>query len=77
MNVCRRVFVAALAIAIASAFFGAALAQSKSPGGTPRVYIPELKVRLGEQMEGQDFEYTYRVKNTGDAELQIFSVRPG
>lgn len=77
MNMCRRILAAALVIVIAAAFFGTALAQSKSSGGVARLYIAEMRVRLGERMEGQDFEHTYVVKNIGDAELQIFSVRPG
>lgn len=34
-------------------------------------------VQLGEVMEGQDYQHTFLIKNTGTAELQILSVRPG
>jgi archaellum component FlaG (FlaF/FlaG flagellin family) len=34
-------------------------------------------VQLGEVMEGQDYQHTFIIKNTGTAELQILSVRPG
>jgi hypothetical protein len=60
-----------------AAFVDAALAQGKSPAKPPRLIIDNMKVQLGERIEGQDFRHTFHIKNTGEGELQIVSVRPG
>jgi hypothetical protein len=41
------------------------------------VAIESRTVQLGEVLEGLDFTYTFKLKNVGDAELQVLSVRPG
>jgi hypothetical protein len=77
MNIRRKMLAAALVLVFTAALFGAALAQSKSPGKPPRLIIDNMKVQLGDRIEGQDFRHTFHIKNTGEGELQIVSVRPG
>ena len=54
---------------------------SKRPAGkdgkVSKVVIENKAIQLGEVIEGQDYQYTFTIKNAGDAELQILSVRPG
>jgi len=78
MSFDRRVLAASLAFLIVAAVVGAAVAQQSAPAGkTPRAVVPELTANLGSVLEGQTFEYVFKVRNTGGAELQILSVRPG
>jgi Flp pilus assembly protein CpaB len=46
-------------------------------GKVSKVVIENKAVQLGEVIEGQDYQHTFTIKNAGDAELQILSVRPG
>ena len=55
----------------------AAFAQGQKSGNQPMAVIDTKSVSLGDIIEGQDVEYTFIVKNKGNAELQIVSVRPG
>jgi hypothetical protein len=77
----RRLLVLALALLFTAGLLGAALAQTpvnrKPPGKTPRAVVPDLSVQAGTLLEGQDYRHSFIVKNTGAAELQILSVRPG
>ena len=78
MNMRTRLIAAALVIAFIAGLFGLALAQGKKAAGkSPRAVCENKTAQLGEVMEGQDYYYTFVIKNTGDAELQILNVRPG
>jgi DMSO reductase anchor subunit len=78
MNMRRRFFVAALVLVFAVGLFGVAAAQvKKTAGKAPRIVVESKAMLLGDVLEGQDLQYTFVVKNTGDAELQILNVRPG
>ena len=82
MNTRRRLLAAVLAAAVAAGLFGVASAQQggagKAPAGkVPKVAIESKTVQLGEVLEGLDFTYTFKIKNVGDAELQVLNVRPG
>ena len=74
----KRVIAAALVLVFTAGLFGVALAQGKKPAAkVSKAVIENKTVQLGEVIEGQDYEYTFKIKNAGDGELQIFSVRPG
>jgi len=82
MNTRMRLLAAVLVLVLAAGLFGVASAQSgaagKTPAGkSPKVAIENRTVQLGEVLEGLDFTYTFKLKNVGDAELQILNVRPG
>jgi hypothetical protein len=72
-------FAAVLVLIFVAGLFGAAAAapKGKPAGKVPRLVIGAKTVQLGEVLEGQDYLYTYTLKNTGDAEAQILNVRPG
>jgi hypothetical protein len=44
--------------------------------GVPKLFIPDSIQHLGEITEGQTVEYSFIIKNTGDAALEILSVTP-
>jgi len=78
MKMRRRLVAAALVLVFTAGLFGVALAQGKKPAGkVSKVVIENKTVQLGEVVEGQDYEYTFKIKNAGEGELQIYSVRPG
>ncbi|MDD4857125.1 MAG: hypothetical protein PHD74_03365 [Candidatus Krumholzibacteria bacterium] len=78
MNRKRKAIAAALALVLAVALLGVAFAQSKPDAGkVPKAVIENKTVQLGEIIEGQEFAYTFKVKNAGGADLQIISVKPG
>lgn len=70
-----------LLIAVACVFSAAAFAQTKPRGNpaekNPVAVVPEKTVNLGEVLEGQDYEHSFVIRNTGAGELQILSVKPG
>ena len=77
MKIQKRMLAAVLVLIFVAGLFGVAAAKGKPAGKVPRVVIESKKVQLGEVLEGQDFLYTFKIKNAGDAELQIVNVRPG
>ena len=77
MNMQRGILAAALVVALSIPLFGAAFARGRPADEAPRLVIDNLTAQLGELIEGQDFLYTFKIKNAGDADLQILSVRPG
>jgi len=72
---------AVLAVAVIGLCALPAFAQgkqaAKQAGKLPVATVQTKSVNLGDVIEGQDIEYAFTVKNTGSAELQIISVRPG
>jgi hypothetical protein len=79
MKIQERMLVAVLVLIFVAGLFGAAAAapKGKPAGKVPRLVIENKTVQLGEVLEGQDFQYTFKLKNAGEAELQILNVRPG
>jgi len=77
MKIQGRMLVAVLVLIFVAGLFGVAVAKGKPAGKVPRLVIESKTVQLGEVLEGQEFLYTYKLKNAGDAELQILNVRPG
>ncbi len=73
----NKVLLSVLAVAVVAAFAFAAYGQGKPAGKAPVVVIDKKTVNLGDVIEGQDFDYTFVIKNKGNGELQILSVRPG
>ena len=49
--------------------------DQKVPG--PQMHIPEKNFDVGEVMEGDVIEHTFKVFNRGDRTLTIKDVRPG
>jgi hypothetical protein len=79
MKIRTRMFAAVLVLIFVAGLFGAAAAapKGKPAGKVPRLVIGTKTVQLGQVLEGQDYLYTYTLKNAGDAEAQILNVRPG
>ncbi len=50
---------------------------AKNNGSDPKFFVTRKTVDLGEYYEGQDIEYTFKVRNNGAGELKIVNVRPG
>ncbi|MCX5753319.1 MAG: hypothetical protein NTW97_06675 [Candidatus Krumholzibacteria bacterium] len=77
MKIQGRMLVAVLVLIFVAGLFGGVAAKGKPVGKVPRLVIASKTVQLGEVLEGQDFLYTFTLKNAGDVELQILNVRPG
>ncbi len=79
MKIRTKVFVAILVLVFVAGLVGAAAAapKAKPAGKAPRLVVGAKTIPLGEVLEGQDYIYTYKLKNAGDAEAQILNVRPG
>lgn len=73
----NKILFAVLALAVVAAFAFSAFAQGKPTGKAPKAVVDKKTVNLGDVIEGQDIDYTFVLKNKGDAELQVLSVRPG
>jgi hypothetical protein len=43
----------------------------------PTIIIEEMVHELGKQYERKVFKHSFKVKNTGNADLQIEQVKPG
>jgi hypothetical protein len=68
---------AALAPMFVAWLIGAAFAQSKQREGAPRAVINNMTINAGNVIEGTTYQNTFKIKNAGNVDLQIFSVRPG
>ena len=73
----NRLLLGVLVLAVIALCALAAFAQGQKSGNQPMAVIDTKSVNLGDIIEGQDVAYTFIVKNRGNAELQIISVRPG
>jgi uncharacterized protein DUF1573 len=81
MRLVQRIFVA---LVIAVFLATAVVAQEKNQnaptngsGGGPQLTIESLTHDFGEVKAGQPLRYSFKVKNTGTADLTINSVTPG
>ncbi len=79
MKIRTRMFAAVLVLIFVAGLVGAAAAapKAKPAGKVPRLVIGAKTIPLGEVLEGQDYIYTYKLKNAGEVEAQILNVRPG
>ena len=87
MKIQGRLLAAALVVILVAGLFGGAFAQGNPPakapagntpaGKAPRAIVNNLTIQAGEVLEGLPYQNTFLIRNTGDAELQILSVRPG
>ena len=87
MKIQGKFLAAALAVMLVAGLLGGAFAQgnppAKAPAGKapagkgPRAIVNNLTIQAGEVLEGLPYQNTFLIRNTGDAELQILSVRPG
>ena len=68
-----------LAIALTLSLAGATMAQGNgsSANGVPNVVIESLTHDFGEIKSGVPISHSFKIKNTGSAELKIYSVSPG
>jgi hypothetical protein len=77
-----RILASVLALVFAAVLAGGAFAQGTAPakapaGPAPRAVVRKMTIEAGEVLEGQVYQTTFYIRNAGDAELQILSVRPG
>ena len=82
MNMRTKLLATALALVFAAGLFGAAPvrcepAKKVPPGKAPKAVVDVMSIQVGDVLESQDIEYTFMVRNEGDAELQILNVHPG
>jgi hypothetical protein len=77
MKIQGRVLAAVLVLIFVAGLFGIVAAQGAPEGKTPKLVIGSKTIQLGEVLEGQDYLYTYKLKNVGEVEAQILNVRPG
>jgi hypothetical protein len=64
-----------LACTLAVLFFPA-LTRAQE-GKLPLAVIEEMRHDMGEVFEQDKYSHVFKVRNSGDAELQILSVKPG
>jgi len=73
--------VAALSLALLVPAAGGAQNAQKKPAATggpkPSIEIPKMKHDFGEVFEREKYEYTFTVRNRGNADLVIEDVKPG
>jgi uncharacterized membrane protein len=77
MKIQRAFLAATLVLAFAAWLFGVAYAQSSRTEGAPKVVVNTMTINAGDVIEGSLYEGSFKIMNTGNAELQILSVRPG
>ena len=87
MKIQGKLLAAALVALLVAGLCVGAFAQGKPPakipagkapaGKAPRAVVNNLTIQAGEVLEGLSYQNTFIIRNAGDAELQILSVRPG
>lgn len=50
---------------------------SKKDKEAPKFFVTKKNFDVGKYYEGQDINYTFKVKNMGGRDLKIVNVRPG
>ncbi len=75
----RRFFTGLALVYLVATFLCVALAwaQDEPQGPQPSCVIDELRHDMGEVFEQDKFVHVFKVKNVGDANLEIISVKPG
>jgi hypothetical protein len=57
--------------------FYSSFAQAVTPEAKPVMEIPSPRHDAGTHWEGEVVSHTFEVRNSGDGELKILSVKPG
>lgn len=70
----RRALVSVLTVLVAFTFTSFASAQEAT--GTPRLSVVEPLKDFGTVPKGEKLDWSFVIRNTGDADLQILAVRP-
>lgn len=70
----RRALVSVLTVLVAFTFSSVAFGQEAS--GTPRLSLVEPLKDFGTVAKGEKLDWSFVVRNTGDADLHILAVRP-
>jgi len=60
-----------------TACFYSSFAQAVAPEAKPVMEIPSPRHDAGTYWEGEVVSHTFEVRNTGNGELKILSVKPG
>jgi len=76
MKMHGRMIVAGLVLLLAAGLSGVVSAQGKPAGKAGKAVVEKKTAEVGEILESQNVEYTFVVKNAGNAELQILHVKP-
>jgi hypothetical protein len=77
MKIQRPMIAVALTLVFAAGLISAAYAQGKQGGRAPRAMINDMTKNAGDIIEGATYRNTFKIKNIGNDDLQILSVRPG
>jgi hypothetical protein len=70
-------YLGGLTLACVAAVILFAVAVSGQEGPQPLCVIEEVRHDMGEVFEQDKYTHVFKVRNSGDAELQIISVKPG
>jgi hypothetical protein len=65
-----------IALSVVMVFSVAAKEKPLTPGGTPKLAIASLEHHFGNVKAGTPLTFTFKVKNSGDADLEIKNVAP-
>ena len=65
-----------LTVALLVAISGVAIAQTEAEAKTPRLTVVEPIKDFGTVAKGEKLKWTFTVKNTGTADLEILAARP-
>jgi len=78
MTIQKRLLGPAILLLLAAGLFGVAASQGdKPPVRAPHAVVDQAVIRIGSILEGQDVRQTFRIRNTGNADLRILNVKPG
>ncbi|MDH3215966.1 MAG: DUF1573 domain-containing protein [Candidatus Krumholzibacteria bacterium] len=66
-----------VSLALFVAFVLATVVMAADDEKHPNIIIEEMQHDLGKIYEEKVFKHAFKVKNTGDADLRIESVKPG
>ena len=69
-------WLAILLIGLTACFF-LSFAQAAAPKAEPVVEIPAPRYDAGSHWQGEVVTHAFEVKNSGNSELKILSVKPG
>ncbi|MEJ2720850.1 MAG: hypothetical protein P8181_06870 [bacterium] len=51
--------------------------QTEAEGPAPSIVIDEMRHDMGNVFEADNYKYAFKVKNVGEADLEIKNVKPG
>ena len=77
MGYLRRYTMALTAIILLVSVLSSTALFAAGGENTPKFFVREKTIDLGNYYEGVDVEYEFKVRNNGIGELHILNVRPG